>query len=355
VSAERAFCVHAGQHAAAHVRAHGLQPADVSCVPAAAGGPKGLALIPLDRLLFDPSQGWLREVSSLELIGASIGAWRMAAAALPDPLAALDRLASAYVAQAYPRNPTPQYVADACRKLARAVLGGARSVAARPGVALTVITARAHGPLARAGTRAGFARAALANVLSRAQLAAHFRRVLFTAGPARFPASAFDRFGIDRVALDAHNSEDALLASGSIPLVCAPVRNPAGAPRGDYWDGGLIDYHLLLPYFQLPGLVLYPHFVPYVTPGWLDKFLPWRQRPRRHRWLDRVIIVSPSSPLLARLPNRKLPDRNDFYRYGLDHAARQRDWRRAIAESARFANEAMAWLERPDPSLIQPL
>ena len=53
------------------------------------------------------------------------------------------------------------------------------------------------------------------------------------------------------VPLDHANSEDALLASGSIPLVCDPVRNPASAPRGDYWDGGLIDYHLLLPYGRL--------------------------------------------------------------------------------------------------------
>jgi hypothetical protein len=354
-TAVRSFVLCAGARAAAHIRNNGLRPADISCVPAAAGGPKGLALLPLDRLLFDPAGGWLRQAGNLALIGASIGAWRMAAAAMPDPLAALDRLGNGYIAQTYPRDPTPRYVAEECRKLARAVLGNARSVDVRPGLALAIITARAHGPLDRNGSRAGFARAALANALSRSRLAAHLRRVLFTAGPSGFPASPFDRFGVDRVALDAHNSEDALLASGSIPLVCAPVRNPAGAPRGDYWDGGLIDYHLLLPYAQLPGLVLYPHFVPYVTPGWLDKFLPWRQRTRAHAWLDNVIVVAPSPQFLARLPNRKLPDRNDFHRYGLDHAARQRDWRSALGESARFADDVMAWLERPDPSLVRPL
>jgi len=45
--------------------------------------------------------------------------------------------------------------------------------------------------------------------------------------------------------------------------------------------------------------------------------------------------------LLDRLPNRKLPDREDFYRYGQDHAARIRDWERAIAECERFADAAM--------------
>ena len=354
MTAERSFVVHAGARAAAHVRELGLAPSDVACVPAAAGGPKGLALIPLDRRLFDPAHGWLRD-TPLELIGASIGAWRMAAASMPDARAAFDRLADAYIGQTYPHRPTKRQVADQCRKLARAVLGEAQAIETRVGRSLSVVTARARGPLEANATRTGFARAALANTLSRSRLAAHLQRVLFTTGRAHFPAAAFDRFGIDRVALDARNSEDALLASGSIPLLCEPVRNPAGAPRGEYWDGGLIDYHLLLPYSQLPGMVLYPHFAPQVTAGWLDKFLPWRRHTRIHPWLDNVLLFSPSPAMLERLPNRKLPDRDDFYRYGPDHAGRQRDWRRAMAEGQRFADDVTAWLERPDPSLLLPL
>ncbi|MBK9244415.1 MAG: patatin-like phospholipase family protein [Burkholderiales bacterium] len=350
----RSFTVHAGARAAAQLRAHGLAAADVGCVPAAAGGPKGLALIPLDRRLFDPARGWLRG-ASLELVGASIGAWRMAAAAMREPLAALDRLAAAYVGQTYSHRPSPREVAEQCRRLARAVLGDARSVDAPPGRALTVVTARARGALERDATRGAFARAALVNTLSRSRLAAHLQRVVFTAGSPRLLSDPFDAFGLDLVALDGRNCEDALLASGSIPLLCEPVRSPEGAPRGQYWDGGLIDYHLLLPYSRLPKLVLYPHFAPSVTAGWLDKFLPWRRHARAHPWLANVLVVAPSTAMLERLPNRKLPDRNDFYRYGLDHATRQRDWRRAMAESERFADEVMAWLERPDPSLLRPL
>jgi hypothetical protein len=354
VTAARSFVVQAGARAMAHVRDRGLTPRDVGCVPAAAGGPKGLALIPLDRLLFDASRGWLRD-APLELIGASIGAWRMAAAAMPDSTAALDRLADAYIGQTYPHRPSPRHVADQCRRLARAVLGEAQAVEARPGRALTVVTARARGVLGSSPGRAAFARAGLANALSRARLAAHLQRVLFTAASPRFPAESFDPFGVDRVGLDAHNSEDALLASGSIPLLCEPVRHPAGAPRGEYWDGGLIDYHLLFPYAQLPKLVLYPHFASHITAGWLDKFLPWRRHAPAHPWLDNVLLFSPSPVLLDRLPNRKLPDRSDFYRYGLDHGRRQLDWRRAMAESRRFAEEVMAWLANPDPSLLRPL
>jgi hypothetical protein len=179
--------------------------------------------------------------------------------------------------------------------------------------------------------------------------------VIFTAGQACFPAGRFDAFGLSRIAFTPDNLEDALLASGSIPLVCEPVHDPAGAPRGDYWDGGLIDYHLLLPYRTLEGVVLYPHFVPHVTPGWLDKFLPWRAQSRSHPWLDNVLLVVPSRALLERLPNRKLPDRNDFYRYARDDERRMRDWRRAVAECQRFADEVAAWISKPDPSLLRSL
>jgi hypothetical protein len=151
------------------------------------------------------------------------------------------------------------------------------------------------------------------------------------------------------------NREDALLASGSIPLICEPVRNISGAPPGDYWDGGLIDYHLLWPYGPTSGLVLYPHFVPWVTPGWLDKSLRWRARPRQHNWLAKVILLAPSAAMLARLPRGKLPDRRDFYRFGQDHGARIACWRRVIAECQRFAEAALAWLQSPDLSLARPL
>jgi hypothetical protein len=59
--------------------------------------------------------------------------------------------------------------------------------------------------------------------------------------------------------------------------------------------------------------------------------------------------------MLDRLPNRKLPDRSDFYKYGQDHAARIGAWERAIAECDRFADAAFAWLGRPDLSIIRPL
>ena len=347
----------AGPGAAEHVRANGIAAADVACIPAAAGGPKGLALIPTDKLLY---REWLKDAAPVELIGASVGAWRMAALAQVDPVAALERLQYAYVRdQNYAAKPTPDDVARACRRLATSVLDGG-VLRVRPGVSLTVVTSRARGALSGSESMVAFGRAALSNTVSRAALSAHLERVLFTDGPS-FLAQPFDKFGSQVVPLQPSNTEAALVATGSIPMICSPVRGIAGAPAGTYWDGALVDYHLRLPYGRLTRagargrIVLYPHFNDYVTPGWLDKHLPWRRKSRNHPWLDDVLLAAPSKSFLATLPNGKLPDRKDFYRYGQDHASRIRDWERAIGECERFAEALLDWLQRPDPSALKPL
>jgi hypothetical protein len=352
------FTLRAGPGARSHIVANGLAPADIACVPAAAGGPKGLALVPLDKLLH---REWLSRAPALELIGASIGAWRMAALAQPDPVPALERMQHAYVReQNYTRQPTPEDVAQACRRIVGGVLGG-RPLQVRPGVTLTVVTARARGPLAASSSKTAFARAVLSNAVARDRLAHYLQRVLFQAGEPSFLTRPHDAFDLLPVRFDPANTEPALLASGSIPLICTPVRDIPGAPSGTYWDGALVDYHLLFPYGGLTRnkprsrIVFYPHFNDYVTPGWLDKHLPWRKAPRAHPWLDDMLLVTPAPAFLATLPNGKLPDREDFYRYGQDHRARIAAWERAIAECERFAEAVLRWMERPDPSLLQPI
>ena len=123
-----------------------------------------------------------------------------------------------------------------------------------------------------------------------------------------------------------------------------------------YWDGGLIDYHLHLPWHRLGGLVLIPHFTPWLTPGWLDKGLPWRKHgPTALRpWLDNVLLIAPSEALLSRLPGGKLPDRQDFKRYGLQHEQRIQAWRRAMQECQAMVDDLMNFVRQPDPSRLEP-
>jgi hypothetical protein len=357
--APRPFELRAGPGALRHLRERGLAPGDICSIPAAAGGPKGLALLPLDRLLCH--HDWLPASSPIELIGASVGAWRMAALARPDALAALDRVQHAYVhGQCYAARPGPAEVSDACRQIARAARGDG-PLQFRRGVALSIVTSRARGPLHGRESRLAFGRAVLSNAVSRRRLAGYLERVVFHGGerPSLLDGAPFDEFGLVNVPLTDDNAEDALLASGTIPLLASPVRNIGGAPAGLYWDGALVDYHLLLPYQRLTQhgsrIVFYPHFNVYVTPGWLDKHLPWRRTARAHAWLDDVLLVAPSAAFLASLPNGKLPDRRDFYRYGPDHAARIRAWETAIGECSRFAEAVLRWMEQPDPTLVEPI
>ena len=99
----QALHIHAGPRALAHLREHGLGPADIRLIPAAAGGPKGLILGPLDRFIFGQ---WLSQSSQpVHLVGASIGAWRMATACLDHSVAAFERLERDYIAQHYELPP----------------------------------------------------------------------------------------------------------------------------------------------------------------------------------------------------------------------------------------------------------
>ena len=339
----RALQVLAGPRAQAHLRERGLAPADVRAVPAAAGGPKGLTLIPLDRFLFGH---WLQgSTQTLHLLGASIGAWRMACACLPDADAALAELGEDYVTQTYPHEPgqmpTPRVISQVFGERLQQRLGArAHEVLAHPQRRLHVFTSRGRHLLHRAGRAravAGYLGAYLANAINRRALGGWLERVVFSDPRDPLPLPLHD-FRTRRAVLDAYNLTSSVLASCAIPFALEPVQDPPGAPRGTYWDGGITDYHLHLDYAAMPqGLALYPHFHDRVVPGWLDK--TWTRRHGSTAFLENLVLLAPRPEWIASLPNGKLPDRGDFKAYGDDIAARQRDWRRALAESQRLADE----------------
>jgi len=339
----RALQILAGPRARRHLRERGLAPADVRVVPAAAGGPKGLVLIPLDRYLFGH---WLRDATqTLHLVGASIGAWRMACACLPDADAALAELAEDYLTQRYPhrpgRMPSPQVVSAAFGdKLQQRLAPRATEILAHPQRRLHVFTSRGRHLLHRPGrlrAAAGYLGAFAVNAASRRALGGWLERVVFCDVRDALPFPLHD-YRSRVTALTPENLTRAVLASCSIPFALEPVQDPPGAPPGTYWDGGLTDYHLHLDYAALAeGLVLYPHFHSRIVPGWLDK--PWTRRHQATARLDNVVVLAPRPEWLRTLPLGKLPDRGDFKHYGDDEARRERDWRRALAESQRLADE----------------
>jgi hypothetical protein len=352
---ELPITIRLGARARHRIATEGLQAADVAIVPAAAGGPKGLILHGIDKWLF--GEWFPTAPRQRKLIGASIGAWRMAVSAFHDPVAAHKRLAYHYSHQTYPDKVNAAYVTSSVQGLLDEVLDQRTAEPlSNPNYRLSVITVRGIGPLGQTkGSRwremAGFLLTAGGNAVSRERLAALLERVVFhdSRDDVTWLRNSFDKFASHFVGLTENNVRDALLASGSIPLVLQAVNNIAGAPAGAYWDGGLIDYHLHLPYQQDPGLVLYPHFTDHIVPGWLDKSMPWRRA--RGAALENMILVSPSPAFLARLPNGKLPDRSDFKRYGQSHEKRIRDWTFAIGESERMAEALARWAEKPDMRL----
>ncbi len=355
----QALQIHAGDAARRTLRERGLRPADVRVVPAAAGGPKGLVLNPLDRFLFGH---WLRDSGQpLHLIGASIGAWRMACACRQDADIALAELADDYVTQHYEhapgRPPTARQVSQTFGRTLQARLGAhAGELLTAPGRHLHVLTSRGRHLLRREGrlrTPLGYLGAFLANAAHRRALGLWMERVVFSDPRAALPFGLSD-FRSRQVPLTADNLASAVLASCSIPFWLEAVHDITGGPRGAYWDGGITDYHLHLNYASMPeGLVLYPHFSAQVVPGWMDK--AWKHRHRASPWLSNVVVLSPNPEWVKTLPNGKLPDREDFKVYGDDLAGRMRVWRKAIGEAQRLADEFSQQVQADRPIESLPL
>jgi len=355
----RALQIHAGPRALRHLRERGLQPHDIRAVPAAAGGPKGLILNPIDRFVFGR---WLAgSTHSVHLLGASIGAWRMATACLPDPQAAFAQLAHDYIGQTYEhapgKPPKASHVSEVFgAKLTERFGGREAEVLGHPRYRLHVFTSRGRHLLGREGrlrTPLGYLGAFATNALSRKAMGGWLERVIFSDAREPLPVHLRD-FRTHVVPLAANNLQPSILASCSIPFWLQAVHDIPGGPLGAYWDGGITDYHLHLDYASMhEGLVLYPHFQKTVIPGWLDKALRHRHRATAH--LDNVIVLSPSAEWIATLPDAKLPDRTDFKRFGDDLAARVAAWSRAVAESQRLADEFAQWLEQPGSIEVLPL
>ncbi len=374
----QALRIYAGPKALEHLQSHGLAASHVRTIPGAAGGPKGLILGALDRFIFGQ---WLpQSQQSVDLVGASIGAWRMATACLNDSVKSFERLEKDYIHQDYAlepgkKFPTPERISADFGASLEAFYGGrVNEVLQHPRYKLHIVTSRGRHILGREGKlRAplGYAGAFFTNVVRRKAMGSWLERVVFSSQvgtaanafanavaelPAKLLAELPFKTGDYRtrqIALSEANFNPALQASCSIPFVLKAVHDIPGAPRGAYWDGGITDYHLHLDYKATDGIVLYPHFQQAVVPGWLDKSLKWRHG--SSTFLDRMIVLAPSKEWIAKLPRGKLPDRNDFAHHGTNLAARVAQWKGATGAAQQLADEFAQWLEKPDLSQVKPL
>ena len=345
----------AGPEAFESIRRHGFAPERIGTLVGASGGAKWLVLSQLDRVIVE---NLLPRLSGpVHLIGTSIGAWRFACYARQDPLAAIDRFEEAYIDQSYSDDPDIHEITAKSREILQVVLGqdGVREILDHPVLRTHVMAVRAR-HLAASDQRPMLAAALLLaasfNAVDRRLLAAFFERALFFDArdlPPFFDAAGFP---LQRIRVGRDNLEDAIVATGSIPMVLTGVRDIARAAPGVYRDGGIIDYHVDLPHSDSGRLALYPHFFGRIVPGWFDKRLSWR-RPAAAN-IARTILVSPADEFVARLPKGKIPDRFDFRNY--PPAERVRVWRQVVDECAALAEEFLTVIENGQlESRLEPL
>lgn len=334
----RALKLIAGKTARERIQQNGLSPKMLRLIVGASGGPKWLVLKGLDHFL---CHNWMPAASQpVDLVGSSIGAWRMTVFAHPDPGKTFDDFLESYFSF---RTDNVSSAAD----LTKASYDIIRDLYPPSEVGLLIDNANRNlnivavrgkgmaGSKGKAKEAAGMLTAAMANRVSRAHLAKFFERVVFYTGDQIACPDVWHGFGKIDVPLRAETLADALMASGSIPFVSEPVIDIEGAGPGVYRDGGVIDYHFDIPWQYEDGIVLYPHFYDHIVPGWFDKGRTER-RAAGPAW-DQVLLLAPSTEFVGTLPGGKITDRKDFSDYSdEDRIAR---WKIVISESERLADE----------------
>ncbi|MEZ9141944.1 MULTISPECIES: alpha/beta hydrolase [unclassified Shewanella] len=321
----------AGKTAYQQIEKNGLSASMFSQLFAASGGPKWIGVAGLDKYLF--GEFFAERKTPLYTMGASSGAWRLACLAQKDPLAAYSRLEDFYIGQRYDHVPNRQEVTEQVEGIINGILGehGAMDIVNNRMIQSHFVVCKAkhfNASRSKGKLALGLAATALSNAVSRRSLAWHFERVVFSHQQVKSPFSHLTDLPTEHAQLTRNNINQVLLATGSIPLVLAPVTRINGISDGAYYDGGITDYHFDMPTHSPEGLSLYPHFYPHMSPGWFDKSLKWR-RAKKH--YHNALILTPTAEFLKSLPYQKIPDREDFKQ--LDSDSRIAYWRESLKRS----------------------
>jgi len=344
----------AGKKAFSKIKQEGLKPEMVKVIAGAAGGPKWLVLNPLDRVIFS---SWIKNRKTpLFLIGSSIGAWRFAAASQNNHGKAIDRFQAAYLDQHYNSKPGQEEVTRETIRIMNSFIDDSKinEILHHPYMRMNIMAVRSKWAVSndkRLFLASGLLVAMLFNIIGRRLLRFFFERALFYDERTIPPFWTMDDFPIRKIPLKANNIKKALLASGSIPIIMSGVNNISHAPKGTYRDGGVIDYHMDIPFLgKEEGIVLFPHYKDRIIPGWLDKKLFWRKPSLSN--MDDVLLIAPSEAFIESLPRKKIPDRNDFWHLKGRDADRIEYWKTVINKSKRLGHE---FLEAAETGRIREL
>ena len=323
-------------------------PETFTLLLAASGGPRWLGLVGADRAL----KSYLAQRRTpLPTLGASSGAWRLAAMAADQSGEAYQELIHEYIEQRYEGKPTPEEVSEVCRDyLARLFTPGRiESALNNATFQLNFTTAlSAKERPSKVHTMVSLFKACLLNAVDRRLLGRSYQRAIFS----RFPhpdgsplSQAWDAIPSISVALSPQNFLPGLLATGSIPTVLSGVSAIVGSAPGHHFDGGLVDYHFEI---EATGPVLYPHFSSDPVPGWLDRFPPYRKIRQEAR--SQLCIVMPTDEMVARYAAHTYPSRDHFKFFSNDERIRM--WQSTVKENQLLEKELNLCLESGDLARI---
>lgn len=345
--------VFAGPTALTTIKEQGIQPNLFTTMLGASGGPKWFTLFGLDKYLF--GEFFKDRRLPLDLIGSSAGAFRFAALSQHDPVKAITNLANIYSNTVYSDNADANEITGKAKDLIREVYpkAGIAEAINNPVFRPHFIVAKCSGLTAsqsKLPQLAGLLGSLALNRINRSLLANQYQRYVFKSEHSTLTIAESDPFSTHYHTLTQNNFAQALLASGSIPMVMNSVNYIAGAPNGVYRDGGIIDYHFDVNIEQQQGLILYPHFNDAPKPGWFDKNLSRQCSDKNY---DKVVMLSPSRQFIDSLPFKKIPDRKDFT--DMDASTRIRYWTEVLKQTEQLADSFEQFVNQQSIDKIKPL
>ena len=326
--------IYAGNSALKTIKEHGFSPKLFTSFLGASGGPKWFTLYALDKYLF--GQFFNNQQQPLNLIGSSVGAFRVACFAQKDPVAAIERLAKNYRETSYSDKAKPKEVSTKAVEMMAAIFGefGEQEIVDNHHFKAHFIVTKCKGLVASENKflqGVGLAKSYLNNRIARPRLKSQYERFIFQSSNSDLQLNDPDNIATTRVPFSTTNIRNALLAAGSIPMVMAGINDIENSPKGMYRDGGIVDYHFDFE-IENPGLILYPHFSSRLKAGWFDKNLSRKVRIKHY---DNTVLVCPSDKFIAALPHHKIPDRNDFV--VMKRQQRMAYWQQVMNQSEKLA------------------
>ena len=342
--------IYAGESALKTLQEKGFSPELFSSFLGASGGPKWFTLYALDKYLF--GEFFNSKQQALNLIGSSVGAFRVACFTQKDPVAAIERFAKNYHQTTYSDMAKPEEVSIKAAEMMGAIFGGAgeQEVVNNPHFKAHFIVAKCKGLVASENKLlqgVGLAKSYLNNRLSRSRLKSQYERFIFQAKNSDLQLCDPDNISTTCLDLSSTNIKEALLASGSIPMVMAGINKIDNSPQGMYRDGGIVDYHFDFE-IKNAGLTLYPHFNSSLKAGWFDKKLSRKVRLEHY---DKTVLVCPSAEFIDALPYHKIPDRNDFV--AMNREQRMAYWHQVMQASEKLAQEFAKFYQTQDINRIK--